>query len=76
MTSEQNIESALPLDGVPSKRGHDCFAFINRQAEVTSDQIIQALLDLKLKPVAARDFVRTSILTFQRLLPLLCKDWQ
>lgn len=59
MTSEQNIEGALLLDDVPLKRGHYCFAFFDRQADATGSQIIDALLDLKLEPVAARDFVRT-----------------
>ena len=59
MTSEQNIEGALLLDDVPLKRGHYCFAFLDRQAEVTGDQIIKAPVDLKLEPVAWRDFVRT-----------------
>jgi len=59
MTSEQNIEGALLLDDVPLKRGHDRLAIVNRQAEATGGQIIKALLDLKLEPVAARDFVRT-----------------
>jgi hypothetical protein len=59
MTSEQNIEGALLLDDVQLKRGHYCFAFFDRQAEVTSGQIIEALLDLKFETMASRDFVRT-----------------
>lgn len=59
MTSEQNIEGALQLDDVPLKRGRSCFAFFDQQADITGDQIIKALLDLKLEPVASRDFIRT-----------------
>lgn len=65
MTSEQNIEGALPLDDVPLKRGHHWFAFIDRQADVTGDQIITALLDLRLELLASRDFVRTFNADFQ-----------
>jgi hypothetical protein len=47
----------LLLDDVPLKRGHYCFAFFDRQAEATSGQIIEALLDLKFETLASRDFV-------------------
>jgi len=59
MTSEQSIEGALLLDDVPLKRGHDRLAVVNRKADATCGQIVEALLDLKFEPLASRDFVRT-----------------
>ena len=70
MTSEQNIEGALLLNEEPLERSHDCFAFIDQQAEVAVDQIFEALLDLKLEPVASRDFVRTPSILISSASPL------
>ncbi len=49
----------MQLDEVPLKRCNDRLAVINRQADVTVDQIVKVLLDFELEPATSRDFVRT-----------------